>query len=155
MKCQTGGGSIIEELGAYPEEARLKCMACGREPAERREKEKRNMEKEMKKCKKCGHEKPATNEPFSVNKAAKDGLEYRCKSCKPKAAKDFRRSRLAGAQPNPGRKTERKYIRRANPAPAPASLGNAHARPSIVQTASPDEIVKALRKGFATQDVAT
>jgi len=36
---------------------------------------------ELKKCKMCGEELPATTEYFHKNKRAKDGLQYHCKEC--------------------------------------------------------------------------
>lgn len=59
-----------------------------------------------KRCPVCGQEKPATNEYFGNNKAARDGLEYYCKSCKAKKQKDYQLKKLkeAGQQGGNGRK---------------------------------------------------
>ena len=42
---------------------------------------------ELKRCKMCGEEFPATTEYFYVNKRAKDGLHYQCKECSREIAK--------------------------------------------------------------------
>ena len=142
MKCETCGGSIIQELGTSQEENRLKCMACGRYVIERpaREREK-IMDTKMKRCTKCGIEKPATLEFFSTNNSCPDRLERWCKTCKAKAQKDHRERMLAKSKPDP--KPQRKIVRRgASPSPAP------------MISASPADIVIALRKGMAAEIVA-
>lgn len=61
---------------------------------------------ELKKCSKCGEEKPATREYFYERVASKDGLEAKCKACSAEAQK-ARRTRLT-----PEEQARRKQLRR-------------------------------------------
>ncbi|MDC3412538.1 hypothetical protein [Terrihalobacillus insolitus] len=47
------------------------------------------MDKKIKHCKRCGNDKPATNEFFHKNKRYSDGLQCYCKSCALKQQKEF------------------------------------------------------------------
>jgi len=48
------------------------------------------MKGDLRKCTKCGEEKPATTEFFYRNKRAKSGLKTECKDCRAAAHKKFR-----------------------------------------------------------------
>lgn len=97
-------------------------------------------------CIKCEKPFPKTEEYFRKNSSTKDGFEGQCKKCRQKYFEDYRagkrvRSKKDKPAANPGPK--RKYVRQPNPvAPAP------------VISASPAEIVIALRKGMAAEIVA-
>ena len=43
----------------------------------------------LKKCTKCGEEKPATKEFFWKNPRSKDGLQYKCKQCETKRVTEY------------------------------------------------------------------
>jgi hypothetical protein len=104
-----------------------------------------------------GKELPMTEEFFQKNSNKKDGFEGRCKKCRQKYFEDYRAGKRVRAKPDKPAadpKPRRKCVRQAKAAPAPASVGNAHVRSPIVQTASPAEIVIALRKGRAAEIVA-
>lgn len=48
---------------------------------------------QLKTCKKCGSEKPATNEHFYKDKTKKDGFHVHCRDCQRAYATDYRSSR--------------------------------------------------------------
>lgn len=101
---------------------------------------------EKKTCIKCLKKLPKTEEFFRKNSNTKDGFEGQCKKCRQKYFEDYRAGKRVRSKPNkPAGDSEpkRKYVRQANPmAPAP------------VISASPAEIVIALRKGMAAEIVA-
>jgi hypothetical protein len=101
-------------------------MACGREGKEK-------METKTKKCSKCLEDLPL--ESFSLNRTTRDGREYRCKECKKKQTADYREKKsLVRKKPKRGPKFEKEKVPATN--------------------ATPDEIIEALRKGFALQIIA-
>lgn len=102
---------------------------------------------EKKICIKCKQSFPKTDQHFR-RAPTKDGFMGMCKTCRRKYEQDFR----AGNRIREGAKKEVKkrlaHLRDSNPAPAPI-------REAVpVQTASPTEIVIALRKGMAAEIVA-
>jgi len=109
--------------------------------------EKDPKKEEKKTCIKCGIEFPSTEEYFRKSKT-KDGFEGACKECRKKYFADYRAGRRIRVGTKKGGKTERvqKMPRRSNPVSIPKE------QPTIT-TASPVEIIVALRKGMAQEIV--
>jgi DNA-directed RNA polymerase subunit RPC12/RpoP len=139
MKCPRCGGPIVHDPGCYPHGPEDKCMSCGRriedppDPKRRRE-----METKRKVCSKCHIEKDVAE--FSLNRSAPDGREYKCKQC----WKEIRaeKKKMGGAS------------RKAPADPKPKRAAHQRTKPMAatpLTTASPTEIVVALRKGIAAE----
>lgn len=111
------------------------------------------MEEKMKTCTKCNKELPATNEYFSKNKATKDGLEHWCKNCRRKKQADYRAEKAKMESMSSVRKLPRKGPVARGLLGIPIVEGKAKADP--ITTASPEEIIKALRKGVAREIIQT
>ncbi len=157
MKCPACGGAIIHDPGCHPFGPEDKCVNCGRRLTESknpgapdhvgcRAKERKIME-EKKTCIKCGKELPKTDEFFRKNTSTKDGFEGQCKNCRQKYFEDYRA----------GKRTRRKYRKLASdPAPKERTVrrGTNSMPAGPIVSASPTEIVIALRKGMAAEIVA-
>jgi len=146
MKCEYCGGAIIIDPGCYPEGPSRKCINCGRRVDDPGDSKEKKIMEEKKICIKCRKEFPKTEEFFRKNSKTRDGFEGQCKNCRKKYFVDYRagkrvRSKSNKAAPHPGRKP--KLVRHSDPA-----------APAPVISASPAEIVIALRKGMAAEIVA-
>jgi hypothetical protein len=146
MKCPTCGGLIVEDQWDL---TKRKCILCGRDPDKLKnpdcDKEKK-MEEKIKLCERCHQPFPATNEYFSKNKAASDGLEYSCKDCKKKAQQGYRDKKTKSRK-----STSRDFFPHALKSVKSDPLHKSHNDP--ITTATPEEIIKALRKGVAAEIV--
>lgn len=98
------------------------------------------------KCAWGGKELPITEEFFQKNSNKKDGFEGQCKKCRQKYFKEYRAGKRVRSKKDKlaaDLRPKRKYVRQVNPV-----------NPAPVISASPAEIVIALRKGMAAEIVA-
>ena len=151
MKCEHCGGAIIVDPGCYPEGPTKKCMNCGREPKEKKimETEKRCVSNAQKRSLRPrssleGAKLQRTASKVNARSAGRNILRI----IAPEKGREQNQTNppgqsALGRRPAADSKPKRKYIRQSNPvASAP------------VISASPAEIVIALRKGMAAEIVA-
>lgn len=101
------------------------------------------MEEPLKRCPKCGQEKPATNDFFYKDGKSKDGFNCWCIQCH----KDFKRNKKPkkdDSQFLEKKKFKTKEIVRSFKKPSPGLI-------DPITLATPEEIVKALRRGTAIE----
>lgn len=140
MKCETCGGSVVEQKGYCQEPDRLFCVSCGREPGQPKRKEE---EMYTKTCSHCGENKPATLEFFHKGKRGAFGLNSICKECRSKKWRE-ENPRKKHRQPQNSPKN--------NPHPRPPTPKNKTASDGIPLDMQLDmQLIRATRKSVADQ----
>lgn len=109
-------------------------------------KEKKMEPNEKKTCIKCGNEFPKTEEYFRKSSSTRDGFEGQCKDCRKKYFANYRDKKRANEKVQRDRHHKISHDRRKKNNSANMVI----ARSPLIM-ATPEEIIKALRKGVALE----
>ena len=126
MKCEKFVGITTEEACVKQQKAgKILCQTCNH-PLTGERLAQPVKEIEVKHCKKCDQDKPATTDHFSPDKKSKDGLRVYCKPCTAAINREYQQKKKGGTPTAPAEKkklTKRIPAPRKQPAPNPEKAG--------------------------------